>query len=363
LETKKLKIGEYSIPVHVCNTLVIGSGAASLNCADHLYSFGVRDIIIATEELGGGTSNRSGSDKQTYYKLSLFGDGPDSVYEMAKTLFAGGCMHGDIALTEATMSAQEFYHLVHIGVPFPHNHFGGYVGYKTDHDPRQRATSAGPWTSNQMFEKLLGQVCAKGIEILDRHEVVSLITIDICDERRVIGAIALNKSLINSGLGALVFFQAENIIMGTGGPGGLYATSVYPEGHLGSTGIAIEAGAQCVNLTEWQYGLASTKFRWNLSGTYQQVVPRYISTDQDGNDEREFLNDYFSSMGKLATNIFLKGYQWPFDPRKIENFGSSIIDVLVYYETVIKGRRVFMDFTRNPSGGSELSDFLFSIAL
>lgn len=360
MEMRRLKIGDYSIPVYVCNTLVIGSGAASLNCADHLYSFGVKDLLIVTEELGGGTSNRSGSDKQTYYKLSLFGDSPDSTYEMARTLFAGGCMHGDIALIEATTSAQEFYHLVHIGVPFPPNYLGGYVGYKTDHDPRQRATSAGPWTSNQMFGKLLEQVRGKGIEILDRHEVISLITTDVGDERRVIGAIALNKALINSGLGALVFFQAENVVMGTGGPGGLYSTSVYPEGHLGSTGIAVEAGAQCVNLTEWQYGLASTKFRWNLSGTYQQVIPRYISTEQDGSDEREFLNDYFPFMGKLASSIFLKGYQWPFDPRKIENLGSSMIDVLVYYETVIKGRRVFLDFTRNPSGAGRLSEFSFS---
>ena len=47
------------------------------------------------------------------------------------------------------------------------------------------------------------------------------------------------------------------------------------------------------NLTESQYGLASVKFRWNLSGTYQQVLPRYYSTAADGSDEREFLSDYF----------------------------------------------------------------------
>ena len=28
-------------------------------------------------------------------------------------------MHGDIALVEAALSTQEFYHLVQIGVPFP----------------------------------------------------------------------------------------------------------------------------------------------------------------------------------------------------------------------------------------------------
>ena len=111
------------------------------------------------------------------------------------------------------------------------------------------------------------------------------------------------------------------------------------------------------NLTEWQYGLASTAFRWNVSGTYQQVIPRYISTEPDGSDEREFLNDYFPDMGTLATNIFLKGYQWPFDPRKLDRLGSSLIDILVYIETVIRGRRVFMDFRKNPSGCGKMEDF------
>lgn len=344
-------------PLYRCHTLVIGSGAAALNCACHLAGFGIDDVVIATERLGGGTSNNSGSDKQTYYKISLFGEGADSVYEMARTLFSGGSMHGDIALVEAALSAQEFYHLVEIGVPFPHNLYGGYVGYKTDHDPKQRATSAGPWTSHQMYEKLLTQVRKMNIPILDGHEVISLLTMDFGKERRVVGAVAIDKALASGGLASLVIIQAENVVMGTGGPGGLYETSVYPEGHLGSTGVALEAGAAAVNLTEWQYGLSSTKFRWNVSGTYQQVIPRYISTEQDGSDEKEFLNEYFPSFGKMVTDIFLKGYQWPFDVRKIMDYGSSLIDILVYQESVIKGRRVFLDFRRNPSRGEDTGEF------
>ena len=37
-----------------------------------------------------------------------------------------------------------------IGVPFPKNRWGEYVGYKTDHDPARRATSVGPYTSKCM---------------------------------------------------------------------------------------------------------------------------------------------------------------------------------------------------------------------
>ncbi len=64
--------------------------------------------------------------------------------------------------------------------------------------------------------------------------------------------------------------------------------------------------------------------------------------------EREFLNEYFSSPEEVLKNVFLKGYEWPFDVRKI--YGSSFIDLLVYRETVVNGRKVYMDFTREPKG-------------
>lgn len=346
-------------PLYSLNTLIVGSGAASLNAADHLYSFGVHDILIITEKFGNGASNLSGSDKQTYYKMSVSGDSPDSPYEMAKTYFNGYCMHGDIALIEATLSTQEFFHLYSIGVQFPHNKYGGFTGYKTDHDPRQRATSAGPRTSNQMVQRLAEQVRAKGITILDEVEIIKLITASNNGKKRVIGAIGIDKNKIEEKNFGIVLFNCENIIWGVGGPGGIYKTSVYPEGQLGNIGAALEIGAIAQNLTESQYGLASIKYRWNVSGTYMQVIPTIISTDKDGKDVKEFLNDYFPTMGKLATNIFLKGYQWPFDSRKVLNLGSSIIDILIYQEIVLNNRRVWLDFRKNPSGCGKLDDFKF----
>ena len=124
----------------------------------------------------------------------------------------------------------------------------------------------------------------------------------------------------------------------------------------------MEIGAKARNLAESQFGLASIKYRWNVSGTYQQVIPTYISTDRNGRDEREFLADYFPSVGKLATAVFLKGYQWPFDSRKIVDYGSSLIDLLVYRETVDSGRRVFVDFRVNTSSLS-LNEPISQIAL
>lgn len=359
MKKSTIKIKGRTLPLYSLNTLIIGSGAAGLNAAVCLYRYGQEDIAIITDFWGGGTSSNAGSDKQTYYKLSLAGDAPDSPGEMAKDLFEGGCMHGDIALCEAMHSAQAFFNLVSLGVPFPHDSYGAYVGYKTDHDPRGRATSAGPLTSRLMFEALAKEVKEKGIRVFDRQEVVGLLAAKKEGQSHVVGAIALDRNNLKAENRGFVIFNAKNIVLATGGPAGIYKASVYPESQVGSHGLAFAIGAVGNNLTESQFGLASIKFRWNLSGTYQQVIPRYVSTDRDGQDEQEFLDAYFPDMGKLATAIFLKGYQWPFDPRKVAGYGSSLIDLLVYQESILKDRRVFLDFTRNPGAEGKLEDFAF----
>ena len=339
-----IDINGYHIDIFSFNTIVVGSGAAGFNTADRLYDFGQRDIAIVTEGINMGTSRNTGSDKQTYYKLTLAGGGADSVLDMAQTFFEGGCMHGDHALCEAALSARCFHKLADIGVPFPHNRYGEYIGYKTDHDPRQRATSAGPLTSRFMTEKLEAQVKAKDIRIFDGYKLIGIIT----DEKGCRGALAINKAAIGDKNKMFVLFDCTNIVLATGGPAGLYSNSVYPESQTGSNGIAFEAGVAGRNLTEWQYGIASVKFRWNLSGSYQQVIPRYVSTDRHGNDAREFLDQYFPDAQSMLDAIFLKGYQWPFDSRKIANCGSSMIDILVHREIHQQGRRVFLDFLHNP---------------
>ncbi|MEI6148148.1 MAG: FAD-binding protein [bacterium] len=332
------------VPVTTVHTLVIGSGAAGLNAAIQLWKNGVEDVLILTEGLQQGTSINTGSDKQTYYKLAMCGADADAPRTMAETYFAGGSMHGDLALVEASVSARAFMNLINLGVPFPRDAYGQFVGYKTDHDPRQRATSIGPYTSREMCRALIREVARLGIPMRENRVVTSILTAGAGSAKRAVGALALD---VHARLEA---YAAENVVLAVGGPGGLYKTSVYPEVHTGAIGLALQAGACAQSLPESQYGLASIKFRWNVSGTYMQVVPRFISTAADGvSDEREFMPEYFDTVGAMNSMVFLKGYQWPFDSRKIVG-GSSIVDILVYIETVLKGRRVYLDFRRNPEG-------------
>jgi succinate dehydrogenase/fumarate reductase flavoprotein subunit len=345
-ETMTVRAGqrEANVPVTRVHTLVVGSGAAGLNAANQLKAMGVEDVLVVTEGLQMGTSINTGSDKQTYYKLAMCGDDADSPRAMADNYFEGGSMHGDLALVEASLSARAFLNLKNLGVPFPTDAYGQIVGYKTDHDPRQRATSIGPYTSREMCRALIRQARLQDISFDEGRVVVSLITVGEGDEARAAGAVALDAD------GLPVVYLAENVVLAVGGPGGLYKTSVYPEVHTGAIGLGLLAGAKAQSLPESQYGLASIGFRWNVSGTYMQVIPRFISTDADGtSNPREFLREYFSSVGEMNSMVFLKGYQWPFDSRKIEG-GSSIVDILVYIENVLRGRRVFLDFRANPEG-------------
>ena len=332
------------LPFTRVHTLVIGSGAAGLNAAVQLHSSGVEDVLIVTEGLHMGTSINTGSDKQTYYKLSLYGTDADAPATMAQTYFQGGSMHGDLALVEASLSARAFMHLVNLGVPFPQDRYGQFVGYKTDHDPRQRATSIGPYTSREMCRALIRRVRELDIEVREERNVVQLLTVREDEEIRVCGAVAVRRD------GSFELYGAENVVLAVGGPGGLFKTSVYPTVHTGAIGLALMVGAKAQSLPESQHGLASIQFRWNVSGTYMQVIPCLISTAADGvSDEREFLADSFDSPGEMNSRVFLKGYQWPFDANKAVG-GSSIVDILVYIETVLKGRRVYLDYRRNPTG-------------
>jgi succinate dehydrogenase/fumarate reductase flavoprotein subunit len=354
---ERLVVGRTAVDVCSINTLVVGSGAAALNAAVTLHDLGQRDLAIVTEAWGGGTSANAGSDKQTYYKLSLAGPEPDSPRLLAADLFAGGSMHGDIALCEAQHSAQAFYHLVQLGVPFPHDRYGAFPGYQTDHDQRGRATSAGPLTSHLMVKVLSGAVRERRIQVFEPYQVVALLTDGAADAPRLTGAVALDLKACADGTPRVLLFNAPSVVLGTGGPGGLYLDSVYPAEQTGSIGLAFRTGATGQNLTESQFGLSSIGVRWNVSGSYQQVVPRYVSTDRDGHDAREFLNDAFPDAGTLGTAIFRKGYQWPFDPRRVRGHGSSLVDLLVYRERVARQRRVFLDFTRNFEGGGAVAPF------
>lgn len=336
------------------NIVIIGSGAAAYSTADWLIRQGINDIGIVSENRLGGTSRNAGSDKQTYYKISF--TEADSAEEMCDALTAGGGMHKDTAYIEAANSAKCFFRLVDYGVPFPHDEYGRYIGYRTDHDVAARATSAGPLTSKYMTERLEEKVLAsEAVTFTDHATVLKIVTLS----NRAVGLVAV-KDL--GGDDCFYGIVANYIVLAVGGSACIYQNNAYPLSQSGGLSLAADAGAMLNNLCEWQYGIASTKVKWNLSGSYQQVIPRYYSTDAEG-EKREFLLEAFGSPKAVNDAVFLKGYQWPFDAKKTQ--GSSRVDLAVADE-IRKGREVWVDFTANPIGydfeqlSQEAKEYLFS---
>lgn len=342
-----LSLAGISVPVYRYGCLIVGSGAAGLRAAVELKRRG-DDVAVLSQSAWGGTSACSGSDKQTLHTANTADQG-DDFKAMARAIREGGAMDEDTAYVEAVGSPRMMASLQYLGLPLPQERLGGTLRYQTDHDEVGRATSCGPRTSRLMVKVLAEEAIRLDVPIHNQATAVDILTEGEGADRRVIGILAMRSAGRgeNNPFG-LALFACSALVLAAGGPGELYRDSVYPNGCFGSLGLALEAGIELVNLTESQFGIGTRRegFPWNLSGTYVQAMPHVYSVDHKG-QEHHFLGEYYRSTEELASNLFRKGYQWPFHATRMLDFRSSLVDLAIFRECAA-GRRVFMDFNRNP---------------
>jgi succinate dehydrogenase/fumarate reductase flavoprotein subunit len=342
-----IQVRGYKVPVHSTACLVVGSGAAGLRAAVEVKRRGV-EVTIISQSAWGGTSACSGSDKQTLHTANTADQG-DNYIAMARAIRAGGAMDEDTAYIEAVGSSRAMASLQYLGLPLPQDPLGGTLRYKTDHDEVGRATSCGPRTSRLMVKVLAEEAMRLDIPLHNQITAVKILTKGEGANRSAQGILAIRaKDQSDDNPYGLVIFDCATLVLAAGGPGELYRDSVFPNGCFGSLGLALEAGMDLVNLTESQFGIGTRRegFPWNLSGTYVQSIPHIYSVDSGGH-EHNFLVQYYRTTQELASNVFRKGYQWPFHATRMLDFGSSLVDLAIYREGAA-GRRVFMDFNRNP---------------
>ncbi len=345
--SETLSLAGFEVPVYRNGCLIVGSGAAGLRAAVELKRRG-DDVGILSQSAWGGTSACSGSDKQTLHTANTADQG-DDFKAMARAIREGGAMDEDTAYVEAVGSPRMMASLQFLGLPLPQERLGGTLRYQTDHDEVGRATSCGPRTSRLMVKVLAQEAIRLDIPIHNQTIAVDILTEGEGADRRVIGILAMRSAGRSPGNPfGLALFACSALVLAAGGPGELYRDSVYPNGCFGALGLALEAGIELVNLTESQFGIGTRRenFPWNLSGTYVQAIPHVYSLDDEG-QEHHFLGDYYRSTQELASNLFRKGYQWPFHATRMLDFRSSLIDLAIFRECAA-GRKVYMDFNRNP---------------
>ena len=344
--TEAIDVGGYRVPVHRHGCVVVGSGAAGLRAAVELHRRD-GDVAIVSQSAWGGTSACSGSDKQTLHTANT-ADRGDDYKAMARAIGRRGDGRGYGLYRGRRLLAR--HGLAPVSRPAaPAGPARGTLRYQTDHDEVGRATSCGPRTSRLMVKVLADEAIRLGIPFYNHTTAVKILTEG--DGRRAQG-------LRRSDDSAQAWHAGQPVRPGAlpvPGPrtrgrrtGELYRDSVYPNGCFGSLGLALDVGIELINLTESQFGIGTRRegFPWNLSGTYVQALPHIYSVDDRG-EEHHFLASYYRTTQELASNIFRKGYQWPFPATRMLDFGSSLLDLAIYRETQA-GRRVFMDFNRNP---------------
>ncbi|MBX5171227.1 MULTISPECIES: FAD-binding protein [unclassified Rhizobium] len=345
--SEAVRLAGVELPVYRAGCVVVGSGAAGLRAAVEMKRRG-DDVVIVSQSAWGGTSACSGSDKQTLHTANTADQG-DNYKAMARAVRSGGAMDEDTAYVEAVGSSRMMASLQFLGLPLPQDPLGGTLRYQTDHDDVGRATSCGPRTSRLMVKVLAEEAIRLDVPFYNQTTAVKILTEGEGADRHVVGILAMRASdrTGQNPLGIALFVSGV-IVLAAGGPGELYRDSVYPNGCFGSLGLALEAGVELVNLTESQFGIGTRRegFPWNLSGTYVQAIPHIYSVDAEGT-EHHFLAQYYRTTQELASNVFRKGYQWPFHATRMLDFGSSLVDLAISSETAA-GRRVFMDFNRNP---------------
>ncbi|MBC7237040.1 MAG: FAD-binding protein [Chloroflexi bacterium] len=326
----------------VCDVLVIGGGGAALRAAIAAHELDPQlDVLLVTKGIlgQGGVTATACSDRMAFHATLDTTDpgGPDAWRYHADDIYriGGQVSDADLAVVLARNAGEAFAYLDRLGVPWARRPDGTVDQFVTDGSAYARACYTGPYTANHIEQALLRRLAELPIRVLDKTMVAELLQ----DPSRgqVVGA-----ALVSQSTGQVEVVAAKAVILATGGAGQVFAVNVFPEDCTGDGyALAYRAGAELVNLEFIQIGLSSLATKLACSGSMMRALPRLVN-DQ----EEEFLFCYMPPGTAPATMygiLFAKGSSWPVSYRE----PSHIIDIAVDAERA-RGRRVFLDYSRNP---------------
>lgn len=314
------------------DVLVIGGGGAALRSALAAYEKkpDIKIMLAVKGQLGHcGTTALSCSDRMAFHVTlpTTQPGGAENWKYHARDIYEIGGQVSDYDLAEilAKKSADAFYYLDELGVPFVKQN-GIPVQFITDGSKYPRACFTGPETAIHIEHALIKKLTETKVIVLEN----TMITDIIVDNGRVYGAVGYKED-------HEIIIKAKAVVIATGGAGSIYKTNVFPPGMTGDGyAMALRAGAELVNMEFIQIGLSSVNTGLACSGSMMRAIPRFVNEKGE-----EFLKKYEISFEE----IFEKGSTWPISAEH----RTSRIDIAVYRE-IMKGHKVYMDFTQDPDG-------------
>ncbi|HWR30801.1 MAG TPA: FAD-binding protein [Negativicutes bacterium] len=330
-----------------CDVLVVGSGGAALRAAIAAKEAepGLA-VLVATKGKPGtsGVTANSCSDRMAFHATlpTTEPGGADAWTYHADDIYRIGGKVSDKTLADvlAKNAAAAFEYLDRLEVPFVKKN-GRPDQFVTDGSEYARACYTGPRTAVHIENALVKYFKGLDIHLLEYAMIVRLVH----SGNRLVGVVALDTREKDPSKAAFVI-RTPAVILATGGGGMIYEHNVFPGGMTGDGfAMAYEAGAQLVNMEFVQIGIASTKTKFNCSGSMMRALPRLVNSDGE-----EFLAKYFPSgttAADIVNTVFKKGASWPVS----YEHKTHIIDIALYKEWKA-GRKTFLDFGRNPAGFS-----------
>lgn len=326
-----------------CDVLVVGGGGAGLRAAIAAReSRAEMDVLLVTKgELGrSGVTATACSDRMAFHATLATTEpgGTDAWRYHADDIFriGGHVSDADLAAILASRAGEAFEYLDRLGVPWARRADGTVDQFLTDGSLYPRACYTGPYTANHIEAALLAQARQLGVRILEQHIVGDLL-LD-ASRQRVCGA-----ALVAQSSDDVAVVAAKAVVLATGGAGQVFSVNVYPPDCTGDGyALAYRAGAELVNLEFIQIGLCSLATRLACSGDMMRAMPRLINDHGE-----EFLAHYMpsSTSTQICDVVFSKGASWPVS----YNERSHVLDIAAAQE-LANGRRVFLDYGRDPKG-------------
>ena len=329
-----------------CDVLIVGGGCAALRAAIAAKESapGLKVALAVKGKLGAsGVTANAYSDRMAFHAALDYTEPKGDAWRYhADDIYRIGGMVSDVSLAEvlAKGGKEAFEYLDGLGVPFVKKN-GIADQFVTDGSEFARACYTGPRTAGDIEDALLRRFMTLAIDAFDYTAVHELVV----KSGRIAGALAIDTRAKTPDA-AVVAFTAPAVILATGGAGLIYKHHVFPAGMTGDgQAMAFEAGAELVNMEFIQIGIASTRTRFNCSGSMMRAIPRLVNEAGE-----EFLGRYTGAGAQASGRfdvLFKKGASWPVS----YEHDTHIIDIAVYRERQA-GRKVYLDYARNPEGFS-----------